>query len=161
LPGLRKEIESRRRDEERMIETKPTLEILSGIELQWAKTQETLSGWRQSLTNRAKWLDAASAELKAMEATWATGLAQAKSSAAPPEVIRRVESLISSIKRTHEQTGKQRGKVLQLQTSLSELSNRVAEGVARIKVARGDAMRGLFVREGARIWSTELRPQEG
>ncbi len=134
----------------------PTLEMLPALEAQWVKTAETLTGWKDGLSGRAKWLDTEIARLSEMEALWSG--TKAVSSDAPPEVLQRVDKLITSIKETRKQAGKQREAVLKLQTRVAEQDARVAEVLTRLKQARNEAVRSLFVKEGVAIWSVELRP---
>jgi potassium efflux system protein len=157
LPVLTREIDARLRESRRIIAQRPSVEILVGIDAEWRRLRRNLSAWIEDLTNRATHLEREIAGLDELGKTWEQTLEGARNSNAPPEVLRRIEAVITQIKQARQTIDKQRARVLTMQTRVALQDARVADALTSIRQAREDVLNRLFVRDSPAIWSAELR----
>jgi potassium-dependent mechanosensitive channel len=157
LPILTREIDARLRESRRIIAQRPSVEILVTIEAEWRRLRRNLSGWTADLTSRATRIERQIAVVDELEKTWEQTLNAAKSSNAPPEVLRRIEAVITQIKQARETIDKQRARVLTMQSRVAVQDARIADALTSIRQGREDVLKRLFVRDGPAIWSAELR----
>ncbi|MGH8513432.1 MAG: hypothetical protein ACREV8_05740, partial [Gammaproteobacteria bacterium] len=157
LPLLTREIDARLRESRRIIAQRPSVEILVGIDAEWRRLRRNLSAWIEDLTNRATHLEREIAGLDELGKTWEQTLEGARNSNAPPEVLRRIEAVITQIKQARQTIDKQRARVLTMQTRVALQDARVADALTSIRQAREDVLNRLFVRDSPAIWSAELR----
>src|SRR6266536_2652002 len=157
LPVLTREIDARLRETRKIAAQRASLEILVGLEAEWRRLRRNLSDWTRDLTNRATWLEHQIAELDELEKTWEQTLDAAKSSNAPPEVLRRIEAVIAQIGQVREAVKKQRARVLTLQNRVAGQEARTADALTLIRQAREDVLNRLLVKDSPAIWSTEVR----
>jgi hypothetical protein len=79
LPVLMSEIDARRVDDERILNSRPSLDTLKNLEAEWQILADKLNSWNVDLTTRATALAREITRLTEMEQTWSTTLAQAES----------------------------------------------------------------------------------
>jgi len=156
LPGLTGEIETERRNAGELLALFPSLEKLSALEAQWTKRRELLAGWKEKLGERAKQLDASLADLDGQKALWSTTRKQAETASAPREMIQRIGKLLEDLGQTRTKLEGHRGAVLKLQSLVAEQDGRVGEVQGKVRAARDESVRGLFVAEAPPIWKAEV-----
>lgn len=161
LPGLTQEIELRLRENARIISQRPSLELLRTLGRNWLRIQETLSSWSGEFDQRIAALDHDIARLDALEAIWKETRALAIKEEAPPELIRRVETLLPAIERTRRTVESQRALALRLQSRVAAQSFRLTEAVAAIEQVRDITLARVFQRDSAPLWSAELMSRAG
>jgi potassium-dependent mechanosensitive channel len=157
LPRRTREIDTRLGESRKIVAQRPSIEILVNSEAGWSRLRRNMSGWTQDLKNRATRLEHEITRLDGLEKTWEQTLHEAKSSTAPPEVVRRIETVITQIRQTRETIEKQRARVLTLQSRVAAQDTRITDALASIQQAREDMLHRLFVKESPTIWSAELR----
>ena len=163
LPVLTREIDVRLRESRKIVAQRPSLEILIGIEAEWRRLRRSLSGWTRDLTNRATRLEHEIAQLDELRKTWEQTLDTAKDANTPPEVLRRIEAVITEIRQAREVIEKQRARILTMQSRVAAQDARITNALTLIRQAREDVFNRLFVKDSPPIWSTVLlsrAPQE-
>ena len=156
LPVLTREIDARLRESRKIVAQRPSLEILIGIEAEWRRLRRSLSGWTRDLTNRATRLEREIAQLDELRKTWEQTLDTAKDANTPPEVLRRIEAVITQIRQAREAIEKQRARVLTMQSRVAAQDARITDALTSIRQAREDVFNRLFVKDSPPIWSTVL-----
>jgi potassium-dependent mechanosensitive channel len=163
LPVLTREIDARLRESRKIVAQRPSLEILIGIEAEWRRLRRNPSGWTRDLTNRATRLEREIAQLDELQKTWEQTLDTAKDSNTPPEVLRRIDAVITQIRQAREAIEKQRARVLTMQSRVAAQDTRITDALTLIRQAREDVFNRLFLKDSPPIWSTLLlsrSPQE-
>ena len=156
LPVRTREIDARLRESRKIVAQRSSLEILIGIEAEWRRLRRNLSGWTRDLTNRATQLEREIAQLDELQKTWEQTLDTAKDANTPPEVLRRLETIISEIRQAREAIEKKRARVLTLQGRVAAQDARITDALTLIRQAREDVFNRLFVKDSTPIWSSLL-----
>lgn len=181
LPVLMGEIDARRVDDERILNSRPSLDTLKNLEAEWQILADKLNSWKVDLTTRATALAREITRLTEMEQTWSTTLAQAESNqttasatqqttepatggantTTPLEIIQRMTTVIAAIKQTRSSVEARRAQVLTLQNRVAEQDARIANALVSIRQKRQETINRLFVKDSPPIWSAEVRSRAG
>jgi potassium efflux system protein len=161
LPELTRAIESRVRENARIIAQHPSLELLRTLERNWGRLRATLAQWSDALDERITVLDHELARLNDMEATWKETLALATKEQAPPELVRRAETLLAAIARTRTMVEAQRALALRLQSRVAAQAFRVKESMDAIGRVRETTLARVFERDSPPLWSGALLSRAG
>ena len=159
LPALTREIDARMRESSKILAQKPPLEVLRTSERSWQNIRAPLSNWIRELTQRITTLDKIIARLDALAKTWTETQRNAAASNTPPEVMRRIDSIIAAVTHAQGAAAKQRAQMLTLQTRVAAQDARINDGLGMIRAARGQMVEHLFDRDSAPLWSPELDSQ--
>jgi potassium-dependent mechanosensitive channel len=151
---LASQIDQREQDDTRLFATGPTLTNLRTAQTAWQILAGSLDGSKQSLTNRIFQLDAQITKLGQMNATWQATLAAAKtsSSTAPPEILNRIQAVITAIAQTTQDAQALRSQILTAQDQIAEQDARISAGLDEIKKMKAGAVRQLFTRDAPPLW---------
>jgi len=150
FPVLTREIDARLRESRKIVAQRSPAEILAGIEAEWRRLRRNLSTWTRDLTNRATRLEREITELDELRNTWEQTLAAAQDSNTPPEVLRRIEAVITQIRQARETIDKQRARVLSMQNRVAAQDARIADTLMLIRQAREDVLNRIFVKDSPR-----------
>ena len=165
LPLLAQEIESRLAENQKILNSRPSLDTLTSLETEWKTIADRLLAWKGDLTTRATALEREITRLTRLEQTWSSTLTQAETATAvtvtPPEILQRIQSVIAAIKKTRDAIEKRRTQVLTLQNRVAEQDARIAEALAFIRQKRAETISLLFVKEAPSIWSAEVWSRDG
>src|SRR5262249_56105638 len=101
-------------------------------------------GWIGDLTRRETRIERQIAVVDELEKTWEQTLSAAKSSNAPPEVLRQIDAVITQIKQARETIDKQRARVLTMQSRVALQDARIADALTSIQQGREDVLKRLF-----------------
>jgi potassium efflux system protein len=157
LPRVTRQIDGRAGDTSKLLARNPSFETLRSIEADWQQIRDTLSGWTRGLTREATRVERQINRLEELSTTWEQTLSLAKTEDSPPEVLRRVESVIAEIARTRELMEKRRAQVLAMQSRVARQDARVAQSLTDIREAREDAVTRLVMRDSPPIWGGDVR----
>jgi potassium efflux system protein len=157
LPLLTREIDARLSETRKIVAQRPSLEMLARLEADAWRLSDNLDDWSWSLTGRVTRLDREISRLDTLTETWEPMLKAVKAANAPPEIRRRIESVLAQISRSRQAVDAQRGAALAMQSRASIQTARVAEALAAIAQARADVLNRLFVKDSPPIWSAEVR----
>jgi potassium-dependent mechanosensitive channel len=161
LPALTREIDVRSRENARIISQRASLELLRTLERNWQRIRKTLSLWSAELDQRIGALDRDLARLAELEKTWNETRALAAKEEAAPELVRRVETLLSAIARAREIVEAQRALVLRLQSRVAAQDFRVTEAVEAIRQVREATLARVFNRDSEPLWNRQLLSRAG
>ena len=174
LPVLTREIDSRLVEGQKILNSRPSLDTLKTLEEDWKTIAERLLAWRSNLTTRATALEREITRLTQLEQTWSNTLTQVENTrivqadpadpaltTTPPEVLRRIQTVVAAIKQTRDATEKRRTHVLTLQNRVAEQDANIAQPLAAIKRVRAETINRLFVKDTPAIWSGQVWSRDG
>lgn len=172
LPELTREIESRLAENQKILNSRPSLDTLKNLETEWKTLADKLVAWKGDLTTRGTELEREITRLTQLEQTWSNTLTQAESTktdqqddsavtVTPPEILQRIQNVIAAIKQTRDAIEKRRTQVLTLQNRVAEQDARIAEALSVIKQVRAETINRLFVKDSPSIWNTQVWSRDG
>lgn len=176
LPVLAQQIDDGLNENEKILNSSPSLDTLRRLESQWTSLVQKVRGWKSDLTARGTVLDREITRLRQLDQIWSMTLAQeqndGKSSqtvqqnasdttvvgqpTTPPEILQRIQSVLTSIKQTLEELEQSRAQLLTLQNRVAQEDSRITDAFASVKQVREQAISRLFVRDSPVIWSREV-----
>jgi small-conductance mechanosensitive channel len=157
LPALSERLGERSARTSQTVASRPGLGTLDALADSWQSSRLVLTGWTETLTTRATWLDQQRERLAALRETWNQTRAQVRAARAPDPVLERVDTVLSSLASAQQQVGTQGTATLVLQDQVAREVARCAEALALIGQARRQAAGDLLVRESPPIWSSQMR----
>ncbi|HET8564059.1 MAG TPA: hypothetical protein VFM35_09325, partial [Candidatus Binatia bacterium] len=156
LPALTREIDARLRESWKIIAQRPSIEMLANIEAGLRRHRRNLSGWMRALTSRVSQIESEIGELDELESTWKQTLQSARASNSPPEVLRRIEAVITGISQARDSLNKQGARALTVQNRVAAQNSRIADALRSITRSREDVLNRLFVKDGSPIWTPPI-----
>lgn len=157
LPQVTAEIAARVEETRRMLVPGVPLETMRDLENRWQKLNDQLALWTRDLTERATYLDRATAQMPELRATWRSTLELARTSSAPAELTQRIDDVLKRTGDTEAALQKRRASLLSLQTRVAEQTQRVQGAMRSIKTAQSAAVSQLWTQDSAPIWNPEIR----
>jgi len=157
LPAATQQIEAQLDETRRLLTPGVPLDTVRGLDARWQKLSTQLTSWTRDLTDRATLLDRQLAQMPDLRTTWKSTLDLAQNSNAPPELMQRIENVITSIDATETELKKRRAAVLTLQTRVAEQLQRVQGALRSVKSAQSAAVNRIWVQDSPPIWSPEVR----
>ena len=176
LPALMQEIDTRLDENQKILNSRPSLETLKNLETDWKTLGDKLPSWGRDLTTRATGLDREMSRLKQLDQTWVITLDRAESTqtapaqgdqkettttVTPPEILQRMQSVIVAIKQAREAIQKRRTQILTLQNRVAEQETRIAQALASVGQVREETISRLFVKDSPAIWSAAVWSRAG
>jgi small-conductance mechanosensitive channel len=152
LPALTADLKGRARAAERRLEEYVSLDTLLDLASEWEGRSRRLARDRETLTARAKALDAELGRLAELRALWERSRDGARESAAPPAVLDRAAAILDAIGRTRDAVQRRRAVVLTLQSGVAGLEAVVADVLDAVAAARSEERQRLFVRDAPPFW---------
>lgn len=159
LPAFSRELDARLIESRNVLAAQPTLETVRTLGETYDTFHATLTEWKEDLTRRAQKLDRDVLRMAELGKEWHIRTTQAKESASPPEVIKRLEDFLDTIYRTWADAEQARKQILGLQTQVGEQDNRVTDVLASVRVERDKAVGRLLAKDASPIWSPQVRHQ--
>ncbi len=156
LPAIAREIDSRLRESRKIVGQNPTIEMLRNLEAEWNQRRRELAGLNKDLTGRVNELERYTSRLEQLEKTWDQTFAIAKESNVPPEVLGRIEAVISEIGTARNAIETQRSRALAIQNRLGVQDSRIADALRLVGQAQEKTLNRLFVQDGVPIWKLEI-----
>ena len=156
LPALTREIDARLRENWKIIAQRPSIEMLANIEAGLRRHRRNLSGWMRALTSRVSQVEGETAELDELENTWKQTSQAARASNSPPEVLRRIEAVITGISQARESLNKHGARALTVQNRVAAQNSRIADALRSVARSREDVLNRLFIKDGPPIWTSTV-----
>jgi small-conductance mechanosensitive channel len=153
LSDLTSEIDSRIADDGRLLATSPSLDVLYPLKLGWRSFGGRLALSARALTQQATSLEEQLGRLDKLTRSWQATLQTAKQTETPSQVLPGVQKIVDSAERTRQAGESGQGRVLALQSNLSEQETRVRTALASIEEAENRALETVFVRDSPPIWN--------
>lgn len=110
------------------------------------------------MTERASGLAAVDEHLDQLSKSWEQTLKLAESSGAPPAVLQRAQEVITTVTRTRQETERQLGSVLTLQSRVAEQDSRVSAARSSLERVRRQTIEHLLDQDSPPIWSIAANP---
>src|SRR6516225_3434124 len=155
LLELTNEIEARTAEDKRLLTSSPSLEVLFPLKLAWQSFDVRLSASTRALAQHATSLEEQLGRLDKLTKTWQATLQSAKQPQTPTPVLQSVQSVVDSIERTRQTAESGQTHVLAFQSRVSEQETRVRTALSLIEQGESQALKSIFVRDSAPIWSLQ------
>src|SRR6185369_3353672 len=155
LPALAREIDVRLPETRKITAQRPSLEMLSRMDMDWRRLREHLSDGSRAVGGRIARLEQELTQLDEMSQTWQRTLQAADETHAPPEILRRIEAIIGAIGNARAELDRRRGQALTVQNRVALQDARVGEALMVIRQGREDVFDRLFVKDSPAVWSPE------
>ncbi|MGA2552567.1 MAG: mechanosensitive ion channel domain-containing protein [Burkholderiaceae bacterium] len=140
------------REARRLLNARPSLETLRGLESGWQGDLKNITSMTHELTRRATTYDSRLDELSKLSAIWqATGKA-ASAAGAPQEVNDRIDETIKAIAKTRALIESRRTRVLALQSKAADLAMRIDQTRDSIADESRRAVGRLVLRDSQPMW---------
>ena len=159
LPTFARDVDNRLRESSRILARRPSLDLLRTVEAGLLRIQRQASAWADELTASIGAGDRIAEQLDALDQTWQATLAAAREQTAPPEITRRIETLLGEIKQTGGAVDTQRSRVLRLQSKVALERNRVDSALTGIRTRRDQLLARIFEQDSPPIWEAALITQ--
>ncbi|MFN8610118.1 MAG: mechanosensitive ion channel [Vulcanimicrobiota bacterium] len=161
LPPLTQEIEVRRNEDARVLQSRPDLDTLRGLETNWRVLGEELPEWKQSLELRVTRLDEELNQLEQTSESWSATLSAAGLAGLPADLLMAAQSTVESIKTTQEALRKRRTEVVAMQNAVARQDARVKEAIGLLTAARVRTVSNVGVQDSPPLWSSQVANRLG
>ncbi len=161
LPPLTQEIDVRRNEDARVLQTRPDLDILRGLESNWKVLGQQLPEWKQNLAVRVTHLDEELNQLDQTSAAWTSTVAAAGLAGLPADLLMSAQSTVETIKSTQDALRKRRSEVVALQNAVARQDARVQEAMDLLNAARVRTVSNVLVQDSPPMWSSEVTNRMG
>ncbi|MBS2037719.1 mechanosensitive ion channel [bacterium] len=156
LPPLTQEIDLRRTEDARVLQSRPDLDTLRGLENNWKILGQDLPEWRQSLEVRVTRLDEELSQLDQTTESWVATVSAAGLAGLPADLLMSAQSTVESIKSAQENLRKRRTEVVAMQNAVARQDARVKEAIGLLQAARRRTVSNVFVQDSPPLWSGEV-----
>jgi potassium-dependent mechanosensitive channel len=150
--SLTGEIDPRMADDTKLLQARPSLDLLYRTKLTWLDFSENLSALSRELTRRVVTLDDELTGLKQRDKTWQATLHSAQQENAPASALQSIQGILNLIEQTRQGIEAKRSQVLILLTRLSDEQTRVRRMLSLVEQAQIRALKDLFVRDSPYVW---------
>jgi potassium efflux system protein len=161
LPPLTQEIDVRRNEDARVMQSRPDLDTLRSLENNWKVLGQQLPDWKQSLAVRVTRLDEELTQLDQTTAAWTATVDAAGLAGLPAELLMSAQSTVESVKTTQEALRKRRSEVVGMQNAVTRQDARVHEAVDLLNAARVRTVSNILVQDSPPMWSSEVTNRLG
>ena len=136
-----------------------SLDTLHNQQLAWGKLEETLKDQSTVLGKRGEALEKESEEVQEISQTWVAtrDTPTAADVTVPPETHDLVSRVIDDARAAQSRLKARQNRVLELQNRVGALLGRIDAGQELVDQAMASAVKTLFVRESAPLWSPEAQ----
>lgn len=161
LPPLTQEIEVRRNEDARVLQSRPDLDTLRSLENNWRILGQELPDWKQNLELRVKRLDEELAQMDQTITVWNATLDAAGLAGLPADLLMSAQTTVENIKSTQEALRKRRSEVVAMQNAVTRQVSRVDEAQDLLSAARQRAVSNILVQDSPPMWSAEVANRLG
>ena len=161
LPPLTQEIDVRRQEDTRVLQSRPDLDTLRTLENNWKVLGQQLPDWKRNLAIRVTRLDEELDQLEQTKAAWHATVDAAGLAGLPAELLMSAQSTVESIKTTQDALHKRRSEVVALQNAVTRQDARVREALDLLSAARVRTVSTILVQDSPPIWSPEVTGRLG
>ena len=155
LSELTNEIDARTAEDKRLLTSSPGLEVLYRLKVAWRNFGVRSSVSARELTQHATSVEEQLGRLDKLNKAWQATLLLAKQPETPPPVLQRVQSVVDSVEHAKQTAESGQANVLALQSRISEQEARIRTALSLIEQGENRALKSIFVRDSAPIWSLQ------
>jgi potassium-dependent mechanosensitive channel len=152
-------IRTRQREADELIVAAPTIIELQGLEQDWQAKRNQYAGWRETLIDRVRVIEADVRSLGAQQAQWEATLNQIQNADALDLVYDRIRNALSEIKATRSKAYEQLTLLVTLQNRVSQQDQVVTDILEKIHQAKAQLQRSLLEPDGPPLWEASSRRQ--
>ena len=153
LPPLVKRLEELTRDQDDLLQPAIGLKTLQDLENEWKDARLKLSAWRETLTSRGARLDEILSSLSELSEEWTLVQKRSTDEELPEAVIQRVDMTLAELSATEEEVRTRRGRLLEVQNSVSEELVDVGSVLDMVERARAERRERLLFSDDPPIWT--------
>jgi potassium efflux system protein len=161
LPPLTREIDVRRGEDARVLQSRPDLDTLRNLERNWKVLGQDLPDWKQNLSVRVTRLDEELNQLNQTSQAWTATVSAAGLAGLPADLLMSAQSTVENIRTTQEALRKRRTEVVAMQNSVALQDARVNEAVDLLAAARVRTVSHILVQDSPPLWSSEVTNRLG
>lgn len=161
LPEFTRAVEDRKDDPERLLAQGAPPRVIEYLNATWQGIRDELAGWSKELTKRAVELESALQELSAQRDLWAASRAEAAASQAPPELLKRIDATVESIRQLQDKLGAERKQTLILQSKVAAEVGPTDKILAELGAARLARVGRTLERDSPPLWNVGRLPSAG
>lgn len=161
LPQLTQEIEVRRGDDARILQSRPDLDRLRSLKNNWQEIGQQLPLWKQDLEGRVARLDEELDQLNQTTAAWNATVGEAGLAGLPADLLFAAQSTVENVKTIQDSLRKRRTDLVALQNAVAKQDGRVQEALDLLSAARVSTVSNVFIQESPPLWSPEVANRLG
>lgn len=161
LPPLTQEIDVRRGEDARVLQSRPDLDTLRSLETNWKVLGQQLPDWKQNLSVRVTRLDEELNQLDQTTQAWTATVSAAGLAGLPADLLMSAQSTVENIKTTQEALRKRRTEVVAMQNAVARQDARVKEAIDLLAAARVRTVSNILVQDSPPLWSGEVTSRLG
>lgn len=161
LPPLTQEIDVRRGEDARVLQSRPDLDTLRSLESNWKVLGQALPDWKQSLSVRVTRLDEELSQLDQTTQAWTATVSAAGLAGLPADLLMSAQSTVENIKTTQDALRKRRTEMVAMQNAVALQDARVKEAIDLLAAARVRTVSNILVQDSPPLWSSEVTNRLG
>lgn len=161
LPPLTQEIDVRRNEDARVLQSRPDLDTLRSLDNNWKVVGQQLPDWKQNLSVRVTRLDEELSQLEQTTAAWNATVNAAGLAGLPADLLMSAQSTVENIKSTEESLRKRRSEVVAMQNAVARQDARVHEAMELLSAARVRTVSNILVQDSPPMWTSEVTNRLG
>jgi potassium-dependent mechanosensitive channel len=152
LPAMAERIQRQLTETQRLLDSEPTLAVLTNLADAWRGIATDLAAWSDLLTREATVVEGELDRLNRVADQWARTRAEARRSQAPSTVLQRIDVTTTVIDHSRSTALARRAHILSLQARVAQQLALVQDAQARVARARGIDLSMLFRRDRPPVW---------
>jgi small-conductance mechanosensitive channel len=152
LPTVTDRIQRQLTDTQRLLDSEPTLAMLTNLADAWRGIATDLASWSDLLTREATVIEGELDRLNRLADQWTRTREEARRSQAPSTVLQRIDLTITAIGLSRNTALTRRAYILSLQARVAQELALVQDAQARVARARGMDLSMLFRRDSPPVW---------
>jgi potassium-dependent mechanosensitive channel len=153
LSDLMTEIKIRAVEDNRILTSSPSLDLLFRLRSTWQTYSDDLSKAEQDLVQRVTTLETQIGRLTQMNQVWQTTLQSASQVDIPAAVLQQVKDVLGEVAKSKQAAESDRARILTSQSELLLEEARSRTASAAVARAQSQALKDLLVQDGQPIWS--------
>jgi potassium efflux system protein len=153
LPLLTAEVSTRLEENAAILAGSPSLESLRASSRESGALRKELADWKRGLAKQAAQFDNQLAHLSDLAQQWQLTRKAAEAPSTPPDVVSRVDGVLSSIDATRQKIQAQLNLLLTLQSQVADQDARLAQTLDSIEHTRETILSHLGRRDSVPIWN--------
>ena len=133
----------------------PSISSLQSSQAAWQSLANNLAESEKVLSDRAEKVSALTSRLDQLTKTWQATLDSAKRAFAPPEIVQRIQAVLTAIADATKAAETNQAQILSVQARIAAQDARISDGLAATAKAMETARTQLFEQDHPPLWSGE------
>lgn len=155
LPVMTRRIDEQAAEDTQLFEASPSLSNLQSSLAPWQSLADSMTTSEEALADRAKNLDAQIARLNQLTKTWQATLDSTTKTAAPPEILQPIKTVLATLADTTKAVQSAQAKVFAVQARVATQDVRISDGLTAVSKAMEIARTQLFQQDHPRLWEVQ------